>query len=214
MSTITTTYDYILKHELINKYKYNEFVDGNEIIAFNDDKSIVRLILTFDPRIETILNEKMFLGEKLSNPIYDREFKKMFLTRFWTRQIQQQTLENHAGRLTSVFMKHRKFIETYFEKFDDMLSARSLSDSTNKQDSETDHRGMEQTLPQDQINMDLSDDFLEYADRNHIQKTRTKVDDTSDRESVSFSPDNLLKLQNILEPIFEDFDRRCFLQIF
>lgn len=210
----TVAYDDYIKSELINQYGVDEIVDGNKIVAFDEDYSIIKMIMNFDKNVQEIINRRIFLGESLDNEEHDKEFKKIFLLRFMTRQIQQQTIEAHAVKVTSCFMKHRKTLEYYFREYEKMLEGDYSSSTNRENEGETGLRLAVSTLPQSELNLNLDDQGLSYADSNTIQKTRAKDEGLSTTKGSSFSVDPFMKLSNFLEPILREFDKVGFLHIF
>lgn len=65
------------------------------------------------------------------------------------------------------------------------------------------------------MNLNVTDDDLNYADSNNINKTQSQGnrEANSNSENRTFNPDNLDKVFEMKERIMNKFDQKCFLQI-
>lgn len=113
----------------------------------------------------------------------------------------------------------------------------SNSDRNTTRNSTTDNRELSSTLPQSEINLNVDNDVLSYGDDNTISKNKNNSTDkeqsNSDRESKgnaskngtqdttgntksltkTYLLENLEKLYSMRERLFDDYDRKLFLQI-
>src|SRR5699024_10388047 len=105
----TTTVFKIIQSELLKK-GLNEFVDedGN-LIFFESEYQFTSKILSYDEDIKHIVND-LFSNHQLDDPVFDDQFKKMFLYRFINRQINRQTVESFKMQLLYTFLNYQVII--------------------------------------------------------------------------------------------------------
>ena len=82
------------------------------------------------------------------------------------------------------------------------------STSTNKSNS------IYSNLPQNQINMNLDIDTLDYADDNTISKNRSTNSGTDRSTSSAYDIEALSKISALKEQIFKDMDNLLFSQLY
>ena len=82
------------------------------------------------------------------------------------------------------------------------------STSTNKSNS------IYSNLPQNQINMNLDIDTLDYADDNTISKSRSTNSGTDRSTSSAYDIEALSKISALKEQIFKDMDSLLFSQLY
>lgn len=210
MKTTTTLYD-ILQSELIMQ-GFDEFENNGRLTAFDDDFAFMKKMQRFDADIKSIVTDKFFNGFTFST-LVDETFKKMFLHKFMNREIQTQTMEVFSSNVSFFCMANEHYIEELFQNLDDYIRAKTTNTSTQLGNSTTQSRDIFSTLPQDEINISLNDPDLDFADTNHIAKSGTIQDGSSEAESNSFNLDNLLKTNGLIEELFRRIDRECFLQV-
>lgn len=224
MSKYTTTLIEIIQSELIFQGK-NEFFDGYHMTLFNDEASFIKKTMFYDADVQQVVDKKFFLDFKLQDSVFDLHFKRSFINRFLHREIKYQTLEVFASQLYYYMQTHSQYINELYNSYLDYAHTHSES-STNSSstdnsvgNNENNYREANQTLPQDEINLDLNNDTFNYADDNKISKNKnTSTDEKeSNSESISqsdlFNIDSFLKTKDLYEQIFKDIDKVCFLQI-
>lgn len=184
---------------------------GTQITAF--DKGLLSKILSFDSDVYDLVTEKIFLGETLSEPKHDKDFKKIFIARNLQKQIQTQTFDAFCLRCASCFMKHRKFLDQVYMHFDKFISGATIQGKTDKSSTTTRHRQSESELPQNETSISLDLNEMLYADKTLFYNTLSENDGGSETKGESYSPDALKQMYNLLEPILKDFDKQCFLRV-
>lgn len=215
----TTTLFKIIQSELLKK-GLNEFVDedGN-LIFFESEYQFTSKILSYDEDIKNIMND-LFSNHQLDEQVFDDQFKKMFLYRFINRQINRQTVESFKMQLLYTFLNHQDFLNRLAKDLDQYLTNATEQEQINQQltDGTTtnDNRQAFASLPQTNVNIDVNDTNMKSADDNTIsrnkQKNNQQTDGTTKGTSKAFQLDQLLKSNGLLDTIFDDFDRKCFLQ--
>lgn len=226
MITITL-YDYI-KSDLIQQ-GFNEFKDKNgKFVFMNEEYQFMTKILSYDDDIKKIIN-KLFTGVSLNNRQNDEHFKKTFLYRFLNRQINFQTVESFRVSLLSTFLMNQQYINTVYDELDQYITQKQLNENinnqTNKQLSDgsttTDNRQAYAQLPQNNVQLDVDSTVMNSANDNTISRNKQinqqentgETTGQSESESKSYQLNELLKSSQIMENIFNEFDRKCFLQV-
>lgn len=225
---ITTTLYNVIRSELI-KEGFNEFVDeyGN-LTIFNEESQFITKILNYDSDVQTIV-EKLFTGASLTIRENDEHFKKTFLMRFLNRQINFQTVESFRVALLSTFLMNQHYMNTVYADLDTYINQSQINTNTNKQTNEqltngsttADNRQAYAQLPQNNVQLDVNSTIMESANNNTIsrnkqvnqQKNTGETTGESRSENKSYQLNELLKASTIMENIFNEFDRKCFLQV-
>lgn len=225
---ITTTLYNVIRSELI-KEGFNEFVnDDGELIFFEEESQFMTKILNYDSDVQTIV-EKLFTGASLTIRENDEHFKKTFLYRFLNRQINFQTIESFRISLLSTFLMNQHYINTVYADLDNYINQTQINENTNKQTNEqqtdgfttTDNRQAYAQLPQNNVQLDVNSTIMESANDNTISRNKQinqqentgETTGESRSENKSYQLNELLKASTIMENIFNEFDRKCFLQV-
>lgn len=216
MSKHTTTLMDILRSELIKRGE-NEFINDGRLTFFDDKYAFIEKVAKFDDDVYDIVTKHFFGNRSYPDETIDRNFKEAFTNRFMDRQIGRQTLEAFQSQVVTLFIQYSEYIYYTFGKLDDFIENKQASEThSDEQSTETsDYRGLEATLPQTEVNLDVTDDDLNYADTNNINKRQDKGNRqaNSNSENRNFNPDNLEKVFLMKERIMNKFDQKCFLQI-
>lgn len=211
MSKTTTTIFELIKQEMINK-GLNEFVnkvDGITQLTFQSDKfAFIKKINHYDEDVQAIVSTKLFGTFMFDNLDVDLKFKRAFVNRFMDREIGRQTVEAFSSQLVTMTLQNEVRITELFLNLAKYYEGESTS-SNAKNDLSGANTG-EAQLPQDDVQMDLKADTMNYADTNRITRAFDKSD--ANTKSNSFNPDAFDKLNQQMEKLFNDFDRKCFLQ--
>lgn len=206
---LTTTLKDILQAELIN-HGFNEFFNyigkKTQITDNNRSFAFIYKIMEYDSDVDSIVTTEFFNNFRISNVDADKYFKKIFCNKFIDREIAPQTVEAFASRVTALYMQRSVEIKVLYEKLEDYFLGKNESNESTR----TGFNTVSATLPQDEVNMDLSADSQDYGDTNTINRGFNNKNSDS---SVA-NPDNILKLNKEWEDIFVDFDLSCFSQIF
>lgn len=216
MSKHTTTLMDILRSELIKRGE-NEFINDGRLTFFDDKYAFIEKVAKFDDDVYDIVTKHFFGNRSYPDKTIDRNFKEAFTNRFMDRQIGRQTMEAFQTQVVTLFIQYSEYIYYTFGKLDDFIENKQTSEthSDEKSTETSDYRGLEATLPQTEINLDVTDDDLNYADTNNINKRQDKGNRqaNSNSENRNFNPDNLEKIFLMKERIMNKFDQKCFLQI-
>lgn len=220
MSKTTTTIYEIIKSEWINNGN-NEFVNDGRLTFYNRDFNVTSKIINFDKDIEEIVSHMFFYNAKLNTTSSDKLFKKAWLQRFMDREIMYQTVERFSAQNVYVFQTYETFLNKYYDDLDKYLHGEFESDSkgkdTGKGDEKSDTRFLESSLPQNEINLNVDNTELAYGDTNNLTRQKSQSSNESSNENNTKTNqrnlDDLLKITNLLEPIYNEFDSQCFLQV-
>lgn len=224
---ITTLYN-VIRSELI-KDGFNEFIDEDgKLVIFEEESQFMTKILTYDDDVQKIVN-KLFTGVSLTLRENDEHFKKTFLVRFLNRQINFQTIESFKVSLLSTFLINERFINSVYDDLDKYINQSQINENTNKQTNEqltngsttADNRQAYAQLPQNNVQLDVNSTIMESANDNTISRNKQinqqentgETTGESRSENKSYQLNELLKSSQIMENIFNEFDRKCFLQV-
>ena len=211
--------------ELINselqKQGNSEFVKDGKLVFFDEDEQFIQKIMKYDEDVEKIVTDKFFKGFKFENEQTDHDFKKTFVNQFLDREIMYQTVEKFASQVIRLTLQHEKYIENAYEKYQELLTQEQWheDEKNSKQDSTntTDNRNLRSTLPQDDINMNVENTDMKYADENSIDKQQQKGNETGNEKGNSkdnqYNAETLRSLKDIFKELFEIYDRYCFLHV-
>ncbi|MDN6835685.1 MAG: hypothetical protein L0L86_06035 [Lactococcus lactis] len=243
MSKTATIMDLI--NSELQKQGNSEFVKDGKLVFFDEDEQFIQKIMKYDEDVEKIVTDKFFKGFKFENEQTDHDFKKTFVNQFLDREIMFQTVEKFASQVIRLTLQHEKYIVTAYEKFDEMLVEQNSTDTntdrttdttkdttneSNRNDESTnDNRELRATLPQDDINMNVDNTEMSYADENTIGKTKQKGEENqkdkgnetgnetgnekSQTLATNYNIDTLEKLKDIYASLFNIYDRYCFLHV-
>lgn len=215
MTRTITLYD-LLKQEYLRTF-YTDLMDkGRNQLTFysKKDRVLSRLIAYSkdDTDIIDIARYSIFygLGEYLSEEVRLR-FEHDFINRFINRRFNYQTYEVVSAKLSSIVSSNADILNSVYDK-DFILglsSGSSKTDSSGKNNSNS----INSSLPQDQVNMDLDREMLEYADNNTIAKSKFNQNSTTTNTNTKKSVDEIEKMLNLKEKIWLLIDKTLFTQI-
>lgn len=225
---ITTTLFNVIKSELLND-GFNEFVDDDgKLIFFDEQQQFITKMLTYDDDVANIV-DRLFTGVSLTDRENDEHFKKTFLFRFLNRQINFQTVESFRIALLSTFLMNQHYINTVYADLDNYINQSQINENTTKQTNEqrtdgsttADNRQAYAQLPQNNVQLDVDSTIMESANDNTISRNKQinqqentgETTGESRSENKSYQLNELLKASTIMENIFNEFDRKCFLQV-
>ena len=213
----------------LQKKGNSEFVKDGKLVFFDEDEQFIQKIMKYDEDVEKIVTDKFFKGFTFDNEQTDHDFKKTFVNQFLDREIMFQTVEKFGSQVIRLTLQHEKYIETAYEKYQELLTQEQWhederdTENNSKQDSTntTDNRNLRSTLPQDEINMNVENSEMKYADENSIDKQKQKENETGNEtgnekgqsKDNAYNVETLKSLQDIFKDIFEIYDRYCFLHV-
>lgn len=211
MKTTTTVFE-IIHSELINA-GHNEFKNKHNLTFYDDEYAFIQKVMNYDSDVEKIVNKTFFKNIQLENEVSDKLFKKAFVNKFFNRQIKFQTVEVFSGQVVYTLLINIDFINNLYEHLQDFVTNKSISNDDNSGVDVTDNRYLSATLPQSQVNLNVENTQLDYADENTISKTKNDTTGKRKHDSNNFNVENLIKSNGLLESVFIDFDKKCFSQI-
>ena len=227
MMVTTTLYKYIqselIKHgnsEIVKPDDDKYFDPPLDFVWFDKDVQFTTKILKYDEDVAEIVDD-LFAGLSLQNEEHDHHFKKGFINRFIDRQINRQTIEAFQMQLVATFLSHEDYVNTVYEDMEKFITQTNTSKQKNKQltdgGSTTDNRSAFADLPQSSTNLDVDNTTMDHATDNTISRNKEKnnqeVDGETSGENKNYNFDELVKAGGILEQLYNEFDRKCFLQI-
>lgn len=265
MGRYTSTLMEIIQSELQNK-GHNEFINKGHL-SFNDSEfAFIQKVLRYDEDVQKIVNRTIFKGFRFNDERLDHYFKEAFVTRFIDREINRQTVEAFASQVLYVTLTREDYIYTVFSS--EMLKFVEQHNETTSEDrgigrenateqgktkdtqqqkthdeyvdnTKNDRRNANTTLPQSEVNINVDNTVLDYADTNDISRDKGKNDgnkngtldninngesdtqrntqseNTANHESLNktYLIDNLEKIKDMRDEIFDIYDKKCFLHI-
>ena len=212
MVTVKTTsrlYD-IINGEL-ERHSAEIYRSNNQLI-FNQSNLMRKTLEYKDPNFIKMLEDNLFYG---TSAIKQRErFEREFLQRFINRVIKYQTFDLFSTYLASFISEYQELINYTYDKYDMLVTGQVDTVSNNNSTSTNKSNSIYSNLPQNQINMNLDIDTLDYADDNTISKSRATNSGTDRSTSSAYDIEALNKISALKEGIFKDMDRLLFSQLY
>lgn len=209
MKTTSRLYDIIYAE--LECHRAEIYRSNNQII-FNQNNLMRKTLEYKDPYFINILRETLFFG---TTPINQRErFEREFLQRFINRVIKYQTVDLFSTYLATFISEYQELINYCYDKYDLLVTAQVETVSNNNSTSTNKSNSIYSNLPQNQINMNLDIDTLDYADDNTITKSRGANSATDKSTSSAYDIDALSKISALKEQIFKDIDNLLFSQLY
>ncbi len=212
---MTTLYQFI-SSELQLK-GLNELENDGKFTFFDSDYSFMQKIARYDEDVKEIVNHNIFRKNRLLDEQADDHFKQAFLNRFLDKSIKTQTIELFSNKVIFTFMMHDEFINHVYD-VNSFLTNETISDTVSKgnNQSSNENRNARADLPQNQVNVNVESTELEFANEFAISKNKDTSNNESESKSTNrhYSMDNLVKINGLLESVFVEFDKNCFMQVF
>lgn len=209
VKTTSRLYDIIYGELERNRY---EIYRSNNQIIFNQNNLMRKTLEYKDPKFIKILQDNLFYG---TSTINQRErFEREFLQRFINRVIKYQTVDLFSTYLATFVSEYQELINYTYDKYDMLVTGQVDTVTNNNSTSTNKSNSIYSNLPQNQINMSLDNDTLDYADDNTITKSRATNSGTDNSTSSAYDIDALSKISALKEQIFKDMDRLLFSQIY
>ena len=212
VKTVKTTsrlYDIICGE--LERHRVEIYRSNNQII-FNQANLMRKTLEYKDPNFIRMLQETLFYGT--SNINQRERFEREFLQRFINRVIKYQTVDLLSMYLASFISEYQELINYTYDKYDMLVTGQVETVSNNNSTSTNKTNSIYSNLPQNQINMNLDIDTLDYADDNTISKNRSTNSGTDRSTSSAYDIDALNKLSALKEQIFKDMDSLLFSQLY
>ena len=207
----TTSRLYDIIYAELDRHRVEIYRSNNQII-FNQANLMRKTLEYKDPYFIKMLQETLFFGT--SNINQRQRFEREFLQRFINRVIKFQTVDLFSTYLASFISEYQELINYTYDKYDLLVTAQVETVSNNNSTSTNKSNSIYSNLPQNQINMNLDIDTLDYADDNTISKTRATNSGTDRSTSSAYDIEALSKISALKEQIFKDMDNLLFSQIY
>lgn len=208
----TVTLFDLLQSELISR-GYNEFENNGKWTFFNDEFSFMRKIMKFDNEVYEIVNELFFQNEKLNDNESDRHFKKTFIKKFLNNSINRQTVEAFSEQVVYTFLVNYDYINHVYH-IDDFLTGTMKNESSSNDKKLSDSRVLHSDLPQTEVNLNVDNTVLDYGTTNTISRNRDTGESGSTAVAKQYNIDTLIKISGLLEGVYVEFNKQCFMQAF
>ena len=209
MKTTSRLYDIIYGE--LDRHRVEIYRSNNQII-FNQANLMRKTLEYKDPNFIKMLQETLFYAT--SNINQRERFEREFLQRFINRVIKFQTVDLFTTYLASFVSEYQELINYTYDKYDMLVTAQVETVSNNNSTSTNKTNSIYSNLPQNQINMNLDIDTLDYADDNTISKSRATNSGTDRSTSSAYDIDALNKISALKEQIFKDMDSLLFSQLY
>lgn len=209
MKTTSRLYDIIYGE--LDRHRVEIYRTNNQII-FNQANLMRKTLEYKDPNFIKMLQETFFHGT--SNINQRERFEREFLQRFINRVIKYQTVDLFSSYLASFVSEYQELINYCYDKYDMLVLGQVDTVSNNNSTSTNKSNSIYSNLPQNQINMNLDIDTLDYADDNTITKSRAINSGTDKSTSSAYDIEALSKISTLKEQIFKDMDSLLFSQIY
>lgn len=207
----TTSRLYDIIYGELERHRFEIYRTNNQII-FNQANLMRKTLEYKDPNFIKTLQETFFYG---TSTINQRErFEREFLQRFINRVIKYQTIDLFSTYLASFISEYQELINYTYDKYDMLVTGQVETVSNNNSTSTNKSNSIYSNLPQNQVNMNLDIDSLDYADDNTISKSRATNSGTDRSTSSAYDIDALNKISALKEQIFKDMDSLLFSQLY
>ena len=207
----TTTRLYDIIYGELDRHRVEIYRSNNQII-FNQANLMRKTLEYKDPNFIRMLQETLFYGT--SNINQRERFEREFLQRFINRVIKFQTVDLFTTYLATFVSEYQELINYTYDKYDMLVTGQVETVSNNNSTSTNKTNSIYSNLPQNQINMNLDIDTLDYADDNTISKSRGTNSGTDRSTSSAYDIEALSKISALKEQIFKDMDSLLFSQIY
>lgn len=188
-----------------------EIYRSNNQLIFNQNNLMRKTLEYKDPYFINMLRETLFYG---TTTINQRErFEREFLQRFINRVIKYQTVDLFSTYIATFVSEYQELINYCYDKYDMLVTGQVDTVSHNNSTSTNKSNSIYSNLPQNQINMNLDIDTLDYADDNTITKNRATNSGTDKSTSSAYDIEALSKISALKEQIFRDMDKLLFSQL-
>lgn len=209
MKTTSRLYDIICAE--LERHSAEIYRSNNQLI-FNQNNLMRKTLEYKDTYFIKMLQKNLFYG---TSTINNRErFEREFLQRFINRVIKYQTVDLFSTYLATFISEYQELINYCYDKYDLLVTGQVDTVSNNNSTSTNKSNSIYSNLPQNQINMNLDIDTLDYADDNTITKSRASNSGTDKSTSSAYDIDALSKISALKEKIFKDMDNLLFSQLY
>lgn len=215
MTRTITLYD-LLKQEYLRTF-YTDLMDkGRNQITFysKKDRVLSRLIAYSkeDTDMVEVARYSIFygLGDYLKEDVR-YQFEHDFINKFINRRFNYQTYEIVSAKLSSIVSSNADIINSVYDN--EFILGKSSGNSVTDSSGNNRSNAINSSLPQDQVNMDLERELLEYADSNSINKSKFNQNSVTTNSNTKKSVDEIEKMFVLKEKIWLLIDKTLFTQI-
>jgi len=243
LSKTPNLYDVI--HSELDLRGFNELENNGKWTFHDPSFSFMKKISDYDKDIQDIMEGLIFKGERLIDENADKHFKKTFLLHFLNKSINAQTIEDFSMKVRTTFLMNDEFINHIYDinsfltneqtseqtgENDSITKGKTKNEQTGKNEGVNENRNARTDLPQSQVNVNLDDTELDYANEFNLSKSKdgatnenTSIGENENETigktkgntiSRQYSMDNLIKIKGLLESVFIEFEKNCFMQVF
>lgn len=215
MTRTITLYD-LLKQEYLRTF-YSDLMDKgrNQITFYNKKERVLSRLIAYskdDTDIIEVARYSIFygLGYYLAEDVR-HQFEHDFINRFINRRFNYQTYEIVSAKLSSIVSSNANILNSVYDNefILGLSNGNSVTDSSGNNRS----NAINSSLPQDQVNMDLERELLEYADNNSINKSKFNQNSTTNNTNTKKSVEEVEKMLLLKEKIWLLIDKTLFTQI-
>lgn len=187
----------------------------NQITFFDENYSYFKKISNFNDETYKMLNKHFFKDNVLKSEKADREIKKIFFTRFLNREIGRQTFEIFLTELVHILYLYDDVLSFYYDNIEKYIATQKITKNNNSNENIVNNRSIFSTLPQENLNLDVNNDYMQYGDNNTISKTENLQKGVGENVLSDFDYNVIKNIinNNIIEKIFYKIDKKCFLQV-
>lgn len=218
MNKITTSLYYIICSEAIN-LGYNEFISDNrnQLTFFDNNRRIMSQLCQYEnERIIKACQNTIFYGLNVLSENRKR-FEKEFINHFLQRNIKYQTYENSRNLLVSYCVRNLEMLNSIYNA-ESFILGKTLSENTGTSTNENESRNNNifTDLPQNNTNINLNVEGMDYATNTTISKGKSTGtgNSTSNFISTNYNIDTLEKVYTFKQSMFDELDVLLFSQIF
>lgn len=187
----------------------------NQITFFDDNYSYFKKISNFNDETYKLMNKYFFKDNVLKSEKADKEIKKIFFARFLNREIGRQTFEIFLTELVHILYLYDDVLSFYYDNIEKYIATQKITKNNNSNENIVNNRSIFSTLPQENLNLDVNNDYMQYGDNNTISKTENLQKGVGENVLSDFDYNVIKNIinNNIIEKIFNKIDKKCFLQV-
>ena len=215
MTRTITLYD-LLKQEYLRTF-YTDLIDKarNQITFYSKKDRVLSRLIAYSKEDTNILEVARYsifygLGDYLKEDVR-HQFEHDFINRFINRRFNYQTYEIVSAKLSSIVSSNANIINSVYDN--EFILGHSSGNSVINSSGNNRSNAINSSLPQDQVNMDLERELLEYADNNSINKSKFNQNSTTTNSNTKKSVEEVEKMLLLKEKIWLLIDKTLFTQI-
>ena len=215
MTRTITLYE-LLKQEYLRTF-YTDLVDKgrNQITFYSKKDRVLSRLIAYSKEDTNILEVARYsifygLGDYLKEDVR-HQFEHDFINRFINRRFNYQTYEIVSAKLSSIVSSNANIINSVYDN--EFILGHSSGNSVINSSGNNRSNAINSSLPQDQVNMDLERELLEYADNNSINKSKFNQNSTTTNSNTKKSVEEVEKMLLLKEKIWLLIDKTLFTQI-